>query len=315
MTGEHAMRGPASLDVVIVSFHSGAVIGAALTALEAFAPGSRIIVVDNSPHDPSAADAVAASEGAELLAEPGNVGFAAAVNHGLAASTAEIVLLLNPDVHSLRGSLASIRRIFEANPRAAAVTVRLVDERGRLQHCRRSVRPLDLFAAAVGASRLPDRVQRRVTPAMIDWDHCEERVVEQATGALLFVRRAAVEDVGPFDESFFMYWEETDWLERARRRGWDLVFTPEVQAVHAVGGSSDGIETNHWLLLLASTHIYARKHFGTMAAVGLRLTWAVADMTRLVVGGRRSTVEHRRELWQRLRLHLGPVRTRSRCTS
>jgi hypothetical protein len=302
------VRQPGSLDVVIVAFHSGAVIGAALAAIEEFAPGSRVIVVDNSPDDPSARAAAEGSNAAEVLAEPKNVGFAAAVNHGLARSTGEIVLLANPDIHSLRGSLASIRRIFDANPRAAAVTVRLVDERGRLQHCRRSVRPLDLFAAAVGASRLPGLVRRRVTPAMFDWDHSEERVIEQATGALLFLRRAAMDDVGPLDESFFMYWEETDWLERARRRNWQLVFTPEVQAVHVVSTGSEGGATSHWLLLLASTHTYARKHFGAPIAIGLRFTWTLADLTRLLVGGPGSTPGHRRELRDRLRLHLGLTR-------
>jgi GT2 family glycosyltransferase len=138
---------------------------------------------------------------------------------------------------------------------------------------------------------------------MHEWDHSEERVVELATGALLFIRRAAFEDVGPFDEQFFMYWEETDWLERARAKGWQLVYTPVVGAVHSVGGSS-GSDTSHSVLLLESTYKYTRKHFGTPTAFALRTAWILADLARLAAGAVRPSRD-RREALGRLRFHLG----------
>ena len=89
----------AGLDVLVVAYHSGAVLGKSLRALSAFVPdGTRILVLDNSPDDPSAAAAVAATPGAELLPQAGNVGFAVAVNDGLRHGTGELVLLLNPDI-------------------------------------------------------------------------------------------------------------------------------------------------------------------------------------------------------------------------
>jgi len=293
-----------TLDVVVVAFHSGAVLRAGLSAVESFAPDARIIVVDNSPADPSAAEAVADSANAELLPERENVGFAAAVNDALARSTADVVLLANPDIESLSGPLDAVLGIFEANPRAAAVTVRLVDGDGTLQHCRRSVRPADLFAVAVGLAWLPRRLQRRLSPVLLDWDHREERVVDQATGALLFLRREALDDVGLLDERFFMYWEETDWLERAREKGWQLVFTPAVLGVHAVSAGTDRTRASHSLLLLESTYRYARKHFGAVTAWGLRGAWVLADTARLATSTVKG-VDYRRGILARMRVHLG----------
>jgi GT2 family glycosyltransferase len=293
-----------TLDVVVVAFHSGAVLRTGLAAVEAFAPDARIIVVDNSPSDPSAAEAVADCPAAELVPERENVGFAAAVNDALARCSADVVLLANPDIVSLSGSLEPVSRIFEANPRAAAVTVRIVDGNGVLQHCRRSVRPADLFGVAVGLAWLPQGLRRRLSPVLLDWDHRDERVVDQATGALLFLRRAAVDDVGVFDDRFFMYWEETDWLERARGRGWQLVFTPMVEAVHAVSGSTDDPMTRHSLLLIQSTYVYASKHFGRAVAAALRGVWLLADGARLAAA-LTKTRDYRATVLARLRVHLG----------
>ena len=278
-----------TLDVMVVAYHSGAVLDAALSELSRFAEGGHIIVVDNSADDSSAADAAAGFPAARVLTEPENVGFAAAVNDAFALATADIVLLANPDIRTVAGSVLDVLRIFAANPAAGAVAVRLLDGEGRLQHCRRRFRRFDLFAPAVGLGRLPSGWARRFGNTMIEWDHSEERVVELATGALLFIRRAAFEDVGPFDEQFFMYWEETDWLERARAKGWQLVFTPAVAAVHAVGGSSGGSGASHSVLLLESTYKYTRKHFGRSTALALRAAWILADLARLT--GRRSPVE------------------------
>jgi GT2 family glycosyltransferase len=292
------------LDVIVVAYHSGSVLRGALAALRAFAPDSRLIVVDNSPEDPSAADAARGLPKAELLSESSNVGFAAAVNHGLAVCTADVVLLANPDILSLDGSLGEVRQSFETRPTVGAVTVRLLDASGRLQHCRRSFGRYDLFAPAVGVGWLPRRWTLSRGNSMLEWDHAEERIVEQATGALLFLRRAAVLDVGPFDERFFMYWEETDWLERARAKGWQLLYTPAVSGVHAVRSSTNRAGTNHSALLLESTHKYTRKHFGRATSLALRAVWIVADAARLVASAR-APMAYRREVLERLSLNLG----------
>jgi GT2 family glycosyltransferase len=139
---------------------------------------------------------------------------------------------------------------------------------------------------------------------MVEWDHSDVRAVDIATGALLFLRRAAIADVGMLDERFFMYWEESDWLARASALHWRLLFTPEVRGVHA-GRQSSAVEgTTHSLLFLESSYRYVRKHFGLGSTVMLRLTWIAADSLRLLRGGSKSEA-YRHEVKQRLRVHLG----------
>jgi N-acetylglucosaminyl-diphospho-decaprenol L-rhamnosyltransferase len=309
---EPAPREPAesspSLDVLIVAFHTGALLDACLAVLSGFIPaGSRIIVIDNSPEDPSAARAVARTSSAELLSQKGNVGFAAAVNDGLRKSGAEIVLLANPDVVAIEGSFESIERLFEDVPDAGAVSVRLTNTEGALEHCRRRPRRLDFFDAATRVRRfLPARLAGPGVP-MVEWDHSDVRAVDNATGALLFLRRAAIADVGMLDERFFMYWEESDWLARARARDWRLLFTPEVSGVHA-GRQSSAVEaTTHSLLFLESSYRYVRKHFGLGTTVILRLMWVAADSLRLLRGGSKAEA-YRHEVKERLLLHLGASR-------
>ncbi len=296
---------PAGLDVLLVAYHSGAIIDRCLKALATFVPaGSRIILIDNSPDDPSAAEAVSRTPGAELLSEKRNLGFAAAVNDGLRQGTSELVLLVNPDIVSIDGPFESIAAIFARDRDVGAVAVRLVDEAGGIEYCRRRPRRLDFFESAIGLRRLLPRRLQGPENAMLEWDHSEERIVDNATGALLFLRRAAVEDIGGLDDRFFMYWEETDWLTRARSRGWRLLFTPAVSAVHAGRQGSEVPGSTHYLLFLESGYKYVRKHFGLGTELLLRASWIAIDSARLARS--RGRPEHyRREVRLRLLLHLG----------
>jgi GT2 family glycosyltransferase len=293
------------LDVLLVAYHSGAVLDACLATLADFAPeGTRIIVLDNSPDDPSAAEAVARVPGAELVSQRGNVGFAAAVNDGLARTNAELVLLLNPDILEIDGSFDAIREIFDRRPDAGAVTVHLTSGTGVLQHCRRRPTRMEFFNPAIGLENRFTSLREKHRSPMIEWDHADERVVDNATGALLFLRRTTVDDVGPLDERYFMYWEETDWLNRAYDRGWKLVYTPVVRGVHGNRQGSEVGRTTHSLLFLDSGYKFVGKHFGPATEWSLRLTWIAGDTARLLVGIRRDSA-YRHEVAERLRVHLG----------
>ncbi len=180
-----------------------------------------------------------------------------------------------------------------------------MDAGGGLQpSCIRAPRPFDMLSEDVAlAERFPAwRRPRRYR--MLDWDHGDERTVDAATGACLFLRRAALADVGPFDERFFVYYEETDWLIRAKRRGWRTVYTPAVEAVHASAGSSPGGRARPSLLLLESQHRYAEKHFGHATSALLRGALLGIDTARLARHARRGDSARCAEARARIRVHL-----------
>jgi GT2 family glycosyltransferase/CelD/BcsL family acetyltransferase involved in cellulose biosynthesis len=294
-----------SLDVVIVNYHSTSLIGRTVALAREFGGEStRIIVVDNSPGD-GAADVVrAAAADATVITNPVNLGYAAAVNLAMSAAGAEVVLLLNPDVSRISGRREDVTDAF-CEPRVAAVVTRLIDVERRLaRNCFSAPRPFDLIAEDLAlADRFPSW-QRARRYRMLDWDYRSPRQVDTATGACLFIRRAAFEDVGPFDERFFVYYEETDWLVRAKRRGWRTVFVPTVEAVHVSGGSSPDARAERSLLLLESQHRYAGKHFGRATGAGLRGTLIGLDAARVARHALRGDERRAASARDRIRVHV-----------
>jgi len=294
-----------SFDAVIVNFHSTRLIGRTVALAREFGgDATRIIVVDNSPGDGATDVARAAAPDATVITNPVNLGYAAAVNRAMSAAEAEIVLLLNPDVHQIYGRWGDVRDAFSDQRVAAAVT-RLVDVDGRLaRNCFTAPRPFDLVAEDLALAERFPRWQRPRRYRMLDWDYRSRRQVDAATGACLFLRRSAFGDVGPFDERFFVYYEETDWLVRAKRRGWRTVFVPTVEAVHASGGSSPDGRAERSLLLLESQHRYADKHYGRAAGAALRASLVGLDAARAArhaLGGDEHDVAAARD---RIRVHV-----------
>ena len=293
------------LDIVIVSFHSAPLMARAVaTARELGGDTAHVIVVDNSPGD-GAADVVrAANPAATIIPNPVNRGYAAAVNQALAVATGDIVLLLNPDVQRISGRYDDVVEAFR-EPRVAAVAPRLLDMDGMVQPtCFRAPRPFDLISEELALVHRFPRWRRPRLYRLLDWDYRDARRVDAVTGACLFLRRAAVADVGPFDERFFVYYEETDWLIRAKRRGWHTVFLPALEAVHVSAGSSPGASVPASLLLLESQHRYARKHFGPVANTALRVALLGIDSARLARHALAGHVTRRDTARKRMRVHL-----------
>ena len=271
-----------SVDVVVVNYRSAPVIGRAVAAArELLGEAAGVIVVDNSPGDGAAQAVRTAAPDAVVLTNRRNRGFAAAVNRAIAVSAADIVLLLNPDVERMAGDYGDVEAAF-ADPRVVAVAARLEHPDGSpLGNCFATPRAFDYLSEDLALAQRFPGWERPRRFRQLDRDPAEAGTVEWASGACLFLRRAAIGDVGPFDERFFVYFEETDWLVRAARRGWTTAYVPSLLAVHATAGSSPGVDARPSLLLLESQHRYARKHFGPAPAAALRAALAGIDAVRV----------------------------------
>ena len=295
------------VDVILVNYRSGPRLAAAVAEAVRWLGGrAAVTIVDNAPGDGSVELAERAHAGVRVIANEENRGFAFAVNQAIRATTAPFVLLLNPDVSGIRGEFAAIERILAADDDVAAVAPRLVGPDGSLQRsARREPRPHDLLVDVFGLrGRFPGS-RRLFASHYGDWDYASTRVVDAASGAFLVLRRAALERVGPFDERYFVYAEETDWLVRAKRLGWKTVFTPEVEAVHEARASTDAGESDLVLLLVESEHKYVQKHFGAPTALAFRGAALGVDGLRWGVAAVRGRSAHRRALARRLRVHAG----------
>jgi N-acetylglucosaminyl-diphospho-decaprenol L-rhamnosyltransferase len=201
--------------------------------------GVETVVVDHGSADGTVA-AVRARHPEVRLVEQENRALCAGWNRGVAETSSEFVLVLNSDAWPLDDGLRRLLDVARRRPRAAWIGPRLVNDDGTLQ---RSVRGFPtvwrLATEYLFLRKLAPRSRALNAFYAGDFDHGHERAVEWTMGAAMLVRRAAFDDVGPFDEDFFLFSEETDWCYRAAERGWEVVFTPEATCVH-VGGASHG---------------------------------------------------------------------------
>lgn len=234
------MSSPARVSAVIVHYKTPAETVAAARAVAETAPGCEIVVVDNASGDSIGQRLAAEVPAASLLVESENRGYGAACNRGARETSRPLILFLNSDAVVQPGAVASLVAALDSDPRAAAVGPRLENPDGRLQPSIQRLPSLRrIFFESSGLAYLSGgRGPFRGHSATRE-DHSLARTVESLRGAALLVRRSAFEQAGGFDETFFLYAEETDLMARWRRLGWRLLFEPSARVVHR-GGASGG---------------------------------------------------------------------------
>jgi GT2 family glycosyltransferase len=288
-TAPHAGAGPTvpapPVHVVVVAYGDPAALAGCLAAL---GPVDGIVVVDNSSSP--ATLAVAASAGATYVDPGENLGFAAAVNRGLAEVPLPHadVLLLNPDAAIEPDALDLLRRELHAGAGVACVAP--------AQH-----RP--------GSDRLSPVCWPFPTPALA-WNEAIglgrfARGWGYVIASVLLVRGEALVDVGGLDEGFFLYAEEADWERRATRRGWAVHFCPEASATH-VGAATDPDAERRQVRFHAGVETYVRKWHGTRGWHSYQVATVLTALRRAVLARRAG----RRSSLRLARLYAGgPVRT------
>jgi N-acetylglucosaminyl-diphospho-decaprenol L-rhamnosyltransferase len=202
--------------------------------------GIPTVVVDNGSSDGTPAFVRERFPEVEVV-EAENRGLAAGWNRGLEATDGSYVLILNADAWLVGDSLARLVAEAHTRPLAAIVAPRLSNPDGTLQ---RSVRGFPtvwrLATEYLGLRKLAPRSSALNAFYAGGFDHDEVREVEFVMGACMLVRRDAIDAVGPLDEDFFLFSEETDWCYRFREAGWKVVFFPGAECVHVRGASHGG---------------------------------------------------------------------------
>src|SRR5262245_22308244 len=229
------------LSTVIVSYNSRATLPEAFRSLAADTRGidAEIVVVDNASHDGALRMVADEFPDVRRIANQENVGFARAVNQGIAASTGELVLVMNPDCVIRPGALPTLIEYLRTHPGAAVVGPRLEGSDGKLEYSARAFPdPMAFFFNRYSLlTRLFPNNPHSRRYLMSDWDHASIREVDWLSGAFLVVRRTAIERVGGMDENFFMFNEDVDWCRRMKNAGLGIVYVPDAVVVHHIGAS------------------------------------------------------------------------------
>ena len=255
------VRGTAELAVIIVNFNTGDYLERCLASLETHRGDIDldVLVIDNASVDGSHTHAVAAHPWARLIENPENVYLSPAWNQGIRETDAPYVLLLNPDTEWWAGTLADYVAVARSHPRAGIVGPMIRNLDGTVYP---SGRPLPSVVDAVGHGFLGpflpgNAFSRRYH--MEGWDRSTEREVDWVSGACMLLPRKVFDEVGMLDESFLLYGEELDLATRLRDAGWSVLYTPDVEILHALGVSTG---RSHRMSVMHSTSIYRyyRKH-------------------------------------------------------
>lgn len=202
----------------------------------------EVVVVDNASGDGSAAAIRSSHPWVRVMERTTNDGFAAGVNAGMAATSAPVVLVLNPDTRPRARALRRLVDHLAGHPRAGVAAPQLLYPDGTPQpgFYRRAPGLPTLFLelclpAGAVAQRLPRLDWYRMTTDRVD----DGTRVAHATGAALAIRRGAFTAAGPFDEGFFLYLEETEWQGRVARAGYEVHAVPSAKVEHSVRGGGD----------------------------------------------------------------------------
>jgi GT2 family glycosyltransferase len=286
----------AMLGVVIVTWNVRELALQTLSSLyddlQASALLARVVVVDSASSD-GTADAIArAYPQAELIACKENVGFARGNNIGLRHlgflggddNAPPFVYLLNPDTITQRGATQALLQALQARPHVGVVGARLSYGDGSFQHSAFAFPTLAQLWAEffpthwrLREGRFNGRYPRRL------YAQSEPFEVDFPLGATWMLRREVIEQVGAFDEAFFLYCEEVDWAWRIKRAGWGIMSVPTAHVVHLGGQSASQVKPRSVLNLWQSRLLLYEKHYPR---------WKRWLAKRLIALGMRQNIRH-----------------------
>ena len=269
----------ASVSVVVVTYNALPWVERALESVR----GHETVVVDHGSTD-GTLELVRERFPEARVIEQENKGLGGGSNAGMRIASGDYFLLLNSDAWALDDAVERLVAFAEEHPEAAVVGPRLLNPDGSLQ---RSVRGFPtvwrLATEYLFLRKLAPRSRALNAFYGAGFDHEEVREAEFLMGSVLLVRREAADTVGLFDEDFFMFSEETDWLYRFRQAGWKVLFTPDAEFVH-VGGATTRQNWGPMFREQVRGHVrFLAKHRGPKEAERARLLLLASLRLRGVV--------------------------------
>ena len=283
------------LSVSIVNTNSRALLLACLESLAG--TDAEIVVLDNASEDGSADAARERFPDVRVIAQAYRAGFGANHNTVIRATTGRYVYVLNEDTTAGDWGFEALTAYLDDHPRVAALGPRIVYPDGRLQDSAwRFPTPLVSTVSLATLGRLGVTQSRGDEPRAVDW----------VMGAAVLLRREALDEVGLFDEDFFLYSEEVDLQARLHRAGWDVHYFPGVSVVHHESQFSADIPERRINEMWRSRHRYWQKHHSGAGARIAALATGAQYATRAAVSpivGRDPAVGarmrlHARDSWR-----------------
>lgn len=258
------------VSIIIVNWNTRDILRQCLDSIYVETTGLNfeIIVVDNGSTDGSVEMIQQDFDRVRLVANSENKGFATANNQGISTADGRYLLLLNSDTIILDHAIEKVMAFADRHLDAAVVGCILLNPDRTLQiSCFMFPSLLNLLLFSTGAARSFPKNWFFGRERMTWWVRDDAREVDVVTGCFMLVRKKAVDEVGPMDERFFMYNEETDWCYRFKKKGWKNWFTSDAEIVHIGGASAAKLGMQRAELQNSSFLLYMFKHWATPKAL------------------------------------------------
>lgn len=261
------------LTIQIVNWNAREPLRAALSSILANPPrfAYEILVLDNASSDGSVQMLEKEFPEVKLIVSESNLGFSKGHNLAARAAQGRYLFILNPDTEVLPGALDALVQYAERHPEIGIIGPKILNPDGSLQYsCRRFPNPAAaLFRNTPLGKLFPNNPYTR-DYLMTDWDHNSVREVDWVSGAALFIRHEVYQQLGGFDEQFFMYCEDTDLCYRAWQAGYKVVYYPEAHIKHAIGRSTDLVANKMIITFHKSMYLFYKKHYARRTFALLR---------------------------------------------
>lgn len=285
----------------------------------------EVIVVDNASDDGAVQMIGSEFPQVQLVRNTERHGFGHNQNTGIKHASGEYIFIYNDDTILHDNALATLCTFLDQNPEVGLVGPKLLNNDGSLQlSCYKFPSPLRCLSEnLLLTAAFPDST---IFGDYRNWAHDSAREVDFVIGAAMLVRKVVIEQVGMFDELFFMYSEETDWQMRIKNAGWKIMFCPDAQITHLGGQSSEDAKDKQFSEFQTSSVKLIKKHYGAFGAavqrtamvLGAVLRLAIWSLIPVVCPAKREIASRQKQNWKRLLkwwLGLGPRQGLSQSTT
>jgi len=253
------------LSIIIVSWNTRELLRNCLASLPPATEGlaTEVIVVDNASADGSVGMVRDSFPDVRVIESGGNLGFSRGNNLALPTASGRTILLLNPDTVCPPQSLTRLYTFLLSKPETAVVGPRLVDAAGQPTISGGYFPALRFhWLGFIDPRRLIFRGRLANRAVFVPQRHEPSRPAEYVMGACFLMRRSALEKIGPLDERFFMYFEETDWCYRARAHQLAVWYCAEVEITHLEGQAAELASDFSLRQFQQSYRLFVAKHYG-----------------------------------------------------
>ncbi len=258
---------------------------------------SEIWIVDNASSDGTVDMLREEFPDVRVIPNSENVGFTRGNNQALAVAQGRYLFLLNPDTELRPRALHALIDYADAHPRAGIIGPQLFYGDGTPQSSHRRFPTLaTAFLESTKLQQWFPRNRALTRYYMLDTPDDATQEVDWVNGSALFVRREVYDQIGGFDEVFFMYSEELDWCYRAKQAGWQVVYLPTAQVTHYEGKSSEQVVAARDIYFHSSKIRFFRKYRGVLVAEFLRAFLLLMFAYQIVEESAKWLVGHKRAL-------------------